>query len=132
MFFFFQAEDGIRDGRVTGVQTCALPISLGGRRDGALLTLERRFGDRIVAEVGYRHAAERTAPADSATVGATPNRTSAIRGRLSLQLLDRQRASVFGEFEQDILEARQRRATVGGEYMIARRARLYARHELIS
>src|SRR5690348_18230921 len=27
-FFFFQAEDGIRDGRVTGVQTCALPIWL--------------------------------------------------------------------------------------------------------
>src|SRR5690625_6445811 len=27
-FFFFQAEDGIRDGHVTGVQTCALPISL--------------------------------------------------------------------------------------------------------
>src|SRR4051794_41525406 len=27
LFFFFQAEDGIRDGRVTGVQTCALPIS---------------------------------------------------------------------------------------------------------
>src|SRR5580765_7737648 len=27
--FFFQAEDGIRDGRVTGVQTCALPISNG-------------------------------------------------------------------------------------------------------
>src|SRR5690348_17909600 len=26
--FFFQAEDGIRDGRVTGVQTCALPIFL--------------------------------------------------------------------------------------------------------
>src|SRR5439155_21255393 len=25
-FFFFQAEDGIRDGHVTGVQTCALPI----------------------------------------------------------------------------------------------------------
>src|SRR5256885_7402335 len=28
-FFFFQAEDGIRDYKVTGVQTCALPISLG-------------------------------------------------------------------------------------------------------
>src|SRR5439155_4144068 len=27
LFFFFQAEDGIRDGHVTGVQTCALPIS---------------------------------------------------------------------------------------------------------
>src|SRR5690554_7011313 len=32
-FFFFQAEDGIRDADVTGVQTCALPISswLAGR-----------------------------------------------------------------------------------------------------
>src|SRR5215203_6772410 len=28
-FFFFQAEDGIRDIGVTGVQTCALPISSG-------------------------------------------------------------------------------------------------------
>src|SRR5690625_6990622 len=26
LIFFFQAEDGIRDGHVTGVQTCALPI----------------------------------------------------------------------------------------------------------
>src|SRR5205823_9300127 len=29
-FFFFQAEDGIRDKLVTGVQTCALPIFLAG------------------------------------------------------------------------------------------------------
>src|SRR5690348_17679957 len=28
IYFFFLAEDGIRDGRVTGVQTCALPIFL--------------------------------------------------------------------------------------------------------
>src|SRR5699024_12152820 len=33
-FFFFQAEDGIRDRNVTGVQTCALPISPGRRRPG--------------------------------------------------------------------------------------------------
>src|SRR3712207_8233173 len=31
-FFFFQAEDGIRDIGVTGVQTCALPISRPGHR----------------------------------------------------------------------------------------------------
>src|SRR2546430_10353183 len=29
LFFFFQAEDGIRDLTVTGVQTCALPILVG-------------------------------------------------------------------------------------------------------
>src|SRR6267154_3344893 len=34
LFFFFQAEDGIRDGRVTGVQTCALPIFRRWRRQG--------------------------------------------------------------------------------------------------
>src|SRR5690348_17477114 len=33
-FFFFQAEDGIRDGRVTGVQTCALPICYEGVEKG--------------------------------------------------------------------------------------------------
>src|SRR6266511_4709532 len=32
-FFFFQAEDGIRDFHVTGVQTCALPISADGEPD---------------------------------------------------------------------------------------------------
>src|SRR6266496_5308401 len=35
-FFFFQAEDGIRDLYVTGVQTCALPISVGHAHTGPL------------------------------------------------------------------------------------------------
>src|SRR6266568_7810439 len=39
-FFFFQAEDGIRDGTVTGVQTCALPIS-GGEDIGFVGRIER-------------------------------------------------------------------------------------------
>src|SRR5437868_8328760 len=34
-YFFFQAEDGIRDRNVTGVQTCALPISMGEAFDYA-------------------------------------------------------------------------------------------------
>src|SRR5256886_6954133 len=37
VFFFFQAEDGIRDLTVTGVQTCALPI-LGGSGITSVLT----------------------------------------------------------------------------------------------
>src|SRR5256885_7812151 len=35
-FFFFQAEDGIRDYKVTGVQTCALPIFARVHRGGRL------------------------------------------------------------------------------------------------
>src|SRR2546430_7297608 len=38
-FFFFQAEDGIRDLTVTGVQTCALPIFT-ATRDGATWRLD--------------------------------------------------------------------------------------------
>src|SRR5207245_10130004 len=42
--FFFQAEDGIRDATVTGVQTCALPISLAAGAD----TYKLKFGHRAV------------------------------------------------------------------------------------
>src|SRR6266536_496973 len=38
-FFFFQAEDGIRDPLVTGVQTCALPISRRWGQSGRLACL---------------------------------------------------------------------------------------------
>src|SRR6267143_3730572 len=48
-FFFFQAEDGIRDGTVTGVQTCALPIS-----PLAALSHLVRPGGRIVLSVMNR------------------------------------------------------------------------------
>ena len=47
-FFFFQAEDGIRDYKVTGVQTCALPI-------WALLQRERgiiKSGGAAAARIG--------------------------------------------------------------------------------
>src|SRR5712672_4478500 len=37
-FFFYQAEDGIRDKLVTGVQTCALPIFLAGSRSCEMST----------------------------------------------------------------------------------------------
>src|SRR2546427_12602233 len=40
-FFFFQAEDGIRDLTVTGVQTCALPISGSGRGSSLYPARER-------------------------------------------------------------------------------------------
>src|SRR2546426_5614267 len=64
-FFFFQAEDGIRDYKVTGVQTCALPI-LGPLRAHA------RVEKELFAKLGYAETARRgvlvletrTAPTD--------------------------------------------------------------------
>src|SRR5438309_1061608 len=54
--FFFQAEDGIRGGTVTGVQTCALPISVVAIESG-LRPVRRREGRRENGEVvGCRSA----------------------------------------------------------------------------
>src|SRR5437879_13737278 len=49
MFFFFQAEDGIRGTSVTGVQTCALPIC---GVDGAFDASRRLGGGRVIMPVG--------------------------------------------------------------------------------
>src|SRR5258708_8138780 len=51
-FFFFQAEDGIRDDLVTGVQTCALPIyggrlALVGRRRARGPAADNRSGQQV-------------------------------------------------------------------------------------
>src|SRR6266496_4713953 len=49
IFFFFQAEDGIRDLYVTGVQTCALPISRVGRNPSTPPAARGRRGDSVPA-----------------------------------------------------------------------------------
>src|SRR5699024_8788587 len=59
--FFFQAEDGIRDRNVTGVQTCALPIwACESARRVAMLS-------GLVARRAQRIAAQRLAPLDGPT-----------------------------------------------------------------
>src|SRR2546429_6606004 len=66
LYFFFQAEDGIRDVAVTGVQTCALPIYLHyvfdlwvqhwrtHRATGEVIVV--RYADDMV--LGFQHRAE--------------------------------------------------------------------------
>src|SRR6266487_6661978 len=68
-FFFFQAEDGIRDGRVTGVQTCALPIyvlpdvhRLADMLPEELAVLEQAFGIVAAGSVVEPNAAEHRVP----------------------------------------------------------------------
>src|SRR5690554_7408887 len=56
VFFFFQAEDGIRDADVTGVQTCALPISYvlecdGSRHDVRLALLGEHLAENSLAAI---------------------------------------------------------------------------------
>src|SRR5438132_13399363 len=62
-FFFFQAEDGIRDHCVTGVQTCALPISLPRVARGKVFSLTARRATRtLVLSVSSRETTVATLP----------------------------------------------------------------------
>src|SRR2546430_7938693 len=72
-FFFFQAEDGIRDLTVTGVQTCALPISVttGALPPGARLALSTENGEILGAVAPY-------APGSRSTTATVPVPRSAI------------------------------------------------------
>src|SRR3712207_8675392 len=54
VFFFFQAEDGIRDIGVTGVQTCALPISL---LNYPTLALKLFRGEPAISEFDWNFSA---------------------------------------------------------------------------
>src|SRR2546426_6434531 len=68
-FFFFQAEDGIRDYKVTGVQTCALPISCQRQREPA--PRPRLLGSRLPShevQTGLRAIARRGSLSDLAAV----------------------------------------------------------------
>src|SRR2546429_6750191 len=56
-FFFFQAEDGIRDVAVTGVQTCALPIYV--RASAAIAVTQLRWNKKLPFR-SYRHQLERS------------------------------------------------------------------------
>src|SRR5207244_10291580 len=69
-FFFFQAEDGIRDDLVTGVQTCALPILL----SWAISPPRARSASRTATS-----STGRATSSDRSTSGTRPSRASASR-----------------------------------------------------
>src|SRR2546427_4122717 len=53
-FFFFQAEDGIRDLTVTGVQTCALPICFDDAKGEDVREMGVFFGTQVATDVPPR------------------------------------------------------------------------------
>src|SRR5207249_7673059 len=58
-FFFFQAEDGIRDRNVTGVQTCALPISAFAAANAGMSSASNCLWASLCSS---RHGFEKTQP----------------------------------------------------------------------
>src|SRR5207253_6088318 len=85
-----QAEDGIRDGHVTGVQTCALPISGNSGWDLSMNTSSSAMGiseNNIIAGTGvhngetHAYAMVPATPTPSPTPTATPTATPRVTPR---------------------------------------------------
>jgi uncharacterized repeat protein (TIGR01451 family) len=98
-----------------------------GARTGALLTLDKQLTPAWRLEAGYRYANDKES--DPSQGGRD---VSALRARVQWTLPEQTRTSLFGEVEQDVRDGDQRRIALGGEYLIASRARLYGRHEFLN
>src|SRR2546430_6318351 len=89
VIFFFQAEDGIRDLTVTGVQTCALPISASRLVSASSRTTESRSGLSSSARARATRSitlAGRNAPASSwASIVRRPSNSTPGRGVAALE-----------------------------------------------
>src|SRR5699024_11462186 len=96
VYFFFQAEDGIRDRNVTGVQTCALPIWLG----------MRWRGETRVASPGHRVILDRSGRGQAVLLAAISKSPA-----LSLSRRPRVQAALRSA---DSLSIASRSATVSG------------------
>src|SRR5690606_39456554 len=92
LFFFFQAEDGIRDFHVTGVQTCALPISGSSvleLADGSWLYLPEGAQEPVVVPAGHPEALAQVEESRAwLSSGTVPGRTPAERELAERALLD--------------------------------------------
>jgi uncharacterized repeat protein (TIGR01451 family) len=107
-------------------------LANGARRDGLDLGVTQKLGSMLSADGALRWAQERDGALTPVSAFATPNITRSARGRLTAQVPGMKRASVFGEFEQDLSQESQRRGAFGADMQVAPRTRLYARHENIA
>ncbi len=104
----------------------------GAELSGYQLAVIRRLRDGLNLEIAYRRAVQTNGPAQADLVGAGNVDLSTLRAKLSGQIPGVPEATAFLEYEQDLRDASRRALSVGGDYQFAERARIYARHELIS
>ena len=132
----------------------------GAERKGASASVQKKLSDKLVAEVGLRYgqtgvgtvagfdygqvstyngvqggnmgAASVTSLGAAATTSAAGDSTATIRGRLTAQVPGVAQAQVFVEGEQDVRHLDRHVLSVGGNYAITDKTRLYGRYELLS
>ncbi|QSI34422.1 DUF11 domain-containing protein [Variovorax sp. RKNM96] len=135
---------------------------LGGSRRGFTGSVQKKFGEQMVAEVGLRHgqsgaglgtnsgfdygqvstysgnlgsgvgAGNVTALGAAAAANASAQDLTTVRARLSAQVPGLPQANVFVEGEQDIHKSDRHVLAIGGNYAVTDKTRIYGRYELVS
>jgi uncharacterized repeat protein (TIGR01451 family) len=118
----------------------------GASQTGSYATVQIEMNKTFSFEFGYRHAGAITTreslsgatPGTGASTASTPNAsvpTSAnddLRAKLTLKPPQLKKLSLFGEYEQDILDEGKQMFAVGGTYQFSAKGKFYVRHEVIS
>lgn len=116
-------------------------VKTGAVRDGVLAGIQHQFAEKMTLEVGIRHATEKgtqgfnspVPQVDGAPAPAPlPDEVTTVRARVTAPVPGVANATVYGEVEVDVKDADRKIVALGGEYTMANKGRVYARHEFIS
>lgn len=129
---------------VQAIHTEDTATDAGGYRHGVRGDVIHAFDNGVTLEAGGRVSRETGGPAGPTTVpnannpstpgGAaiTPFEVNSLRLKLGAPVPKWEDATIYGEYEQDVLIDEQRLAALGGDWQFSDRGRLYFRHEFIS
>jgi len=105
-----------------------------GQLRGLQLGVEHSFKNQIKLEVGGRYAEESGAPANASSAyppGVTPNKVRSVGLKLTVPVPEVKNASLYAQYENDVVDTANRLVAVGGEFQVLPKTRAYARHEFI-
>ncbi|XAE57413.1 hypothetical protein OH491_04135 [Termitidicoccus mucosus] len=108
-------------------------IAGSGNLKGVRADIAYTFENQVRIAIGGRYSEETQTPANPGDSAAdTPLTVRSVRTRVDAPVPRFPQASVFAEYEQDIVKSGQRLVAAGGAYQVSTKTRLYARHEFIS
>lgn len=107
-------------------------VATGGDRKGVRADIEQSLSRNVKLELGGRYSIESATPASPEMTGLTPNEIRSLRTRLTVPMPIVTNASMYGEYENDIVETENRMAAFGADVQLKNKGRFYARHEFIN
>jgi hypothetical protein len=120
-----------RNDRVMAEALDTRDIATGGELRGVTASYEHTFENKMRLEIGGRHSDQTATPSSPSTVGGSPTHVNSARARVTTPVPYVPLASVYGEIENDLDHTDRRAASIGADYQVANRTRLYAKHEFV-